>query len=622
MALPDMKLAGPPIVLLEDHVAFAFDEGMSRYAIRLRDGTVRVHRMSDNQEIARFKGDGDRDIFAFTFSPDGRYLASANHPNRSVSVWDVDRKALCLRDPGDVSTEARFSPDSRRVAMGHNDGSLLVYDLTVGQPIKRWHGPAAAANLAYRPDGKQMAVSYHTSPPNCHILDAETGAHLRAIPLDIPVLTAWSPDGKKLVMPGKDDQILIYNAATGERTVALKGASGGGVGAVFDATGTMVISNGWQGRLRLWDAVLGQQILSLTAGGLPICSRDNRIPIWHGRSSFWQIDTAIEYRTLAHASGAHCLSIRRDGRILAAGTGRGVVLWDLARGAELGFLPIGLTWGSNFEASGDLLTNVAAGVWRWPVQVDPTKGEFRVGPPRRLLLPGTAQGIVADRAGRTIATTTHDLAYIAVGDRTLKVGPLDDCRSLSVSSDGQWFATGSWANGGATVWKLPEGTPVVKLVEGSCAVSFSPDGKWLATTSQGTTRLWEVGTWLEGRRIDGDFRYASEDGRLAVFRDSSRNALLVELQSGLILARFESPDQHQVGDANQLGDAILSPDGSSLAVLSADSPPCVHVWDLRAIRRRLAEMGLDWDAPPYPEADSATEGAAARPLRLVVDMGK
>ena len=205
--------------------------------------------------------------------------------------------------------------------------------------------------------------------------------------------------------------------------------------------------------------------------------------------------------------------------------------------------------------------------------------------------------VVADRSGGTIATPAHNLAYLAVGDRTLQVGPLNDCRSLSVSPDGHWLATGNHTTGGATVWKLPEGSRVVKLVEGPTNVEFSPDGKWLATSS-GMTQLWEVGTW-RGEDRSGDYCDASRDGKLAAFKDSSRTALLVELQSGLTLARFESPDQHQVWDAT------LSPDGSRLVVSTAESPACVHVWDLRAIRRRLADMGLDWDAPDYPEDDPA-----------------
>ena len=40
--------------------------------------------------------------------------------------------------------------------------------------------------------------------------------------------------------------------------------------------------------------------------------------------------------------------------------------------------------------------------------------------------------------------------------------------------------------------------------------------------------------------------------------------------------------------------------------------PLVHVWDLRAIRKRLAAMDLDWDAPPYSDDDPA--GPSALPL--------
>ena len=51
--------------------------------------------------------------------------------------------------------------------------------------------------------------------------------------------------------------------------------------------------------------------------------------------------------------------------------------------------------------------------------------------------------------------------------------------------------------------------------------------------------------------------------------------------------------------------ATFSPDGSRLVVTTNDGP-AVHVWDLRAIRRHLAEMGLDWDAPAYSDDDPAS----------------
>ena len=119
----------------------------------------------------------------------------------------------------------------------------------------------------------------------------------------------------------------------------------------------------------------------------------------------YRVDPALEYRTLAHALPPsrrtyHRPSIRRDGRVLAVGTDRGVVLWDLARAKVLAVLPIGDARHLTFEASGDLLTSGPIGVWRWPVRLDPGRGEFRIGPPRPLPLPaGPAGSTRTDRAG-------------------------------------------------------------------------------------------------------------------------------------------------------------------------------------------------------------------------------
>ena len=40
--------------------------------------------------------------------------------------------------------------------------------------------------------------------------------------------------------------------------------------------------------------------------------------------------------------------------------------------------------------------------------------------------------------------------------------------------------------------------------------------------------------------------------------------------------------------------------------MTTNEPPCVHVWNLRAIRGQLAGMGLDWDAPVLPSEDVAS----------------
>ena len=168
--------------------------------------------------------------------------------------------------------------------------------------------------------------------------------------------------------------------------------------------------------------------------------------------------------------------------MLALGTSRGVVLWDIARGTELAFLRSAQAENLLFEASGDLLTSGSIGVRRWPVRLDPDRGEFRIGPPQPLPLPAGSEEIAEDRSGRVVALAGVDTAYVHTPERTFQVGPLDDVRSVAVSPDGEYLATGSHGKTGAEVWRIRDTARVAHLeIEGLVRVEFSPDGRWLLT---------------------------------------------------------------------------------------------------------------------------------------------
>jgi hypothetical protein len=143
MALPDLEQTAPSIRIPEGTVAFAFDAGMTRYALRLRDGTILVRSTGDDRENARFQGRGDREIYIFELSPNGRYLATRHQPDGAVTVWDVDHRAVVVNEQGRFGVyAARFSPDGKRVALGHDRGQLLLYDLPTGRLTSRLPVPA------------------------------------------------------------------------------------------------------------------------------------------------------------------------------------------------------------------------------------------------------------------------------------------------------------------------------------------------------------------------------------------------------------------------------------------------------------------------------------------------
>jgi WD40 repeat protein/tetratricopeptide (TPR) repeat protein len=623
LALPDLSPTGlvihrPPGVAL-----FAFDRTMTRYALRFRDD-VQVRRVGDDQEIARFSAPGVSDVYVLSFSPDGRYLATQHRPGLALTVWDVERRAVVVQDPDSViSRSADFSPDSRGIAIARHDGTILIYDLPSGRPRCCFRVPAPC-EVVFNSDGTQIAVmSTEKNQSSCQILDAQSGQLVRSIPLPRGGRIAWSADGATLSTASDDGKVYLWDAATGSRRAMLVGHTAAGLLAAFHPSGTLLASNGWEDRLWLWDPVLGRPWLSLTNEAWPQFtefSKDGRIVASsEGQLVAYQADPALEYRTVAHASaspiGYADVSVHRDGGLIAVGTDQGVALWDLPRGRELAFLPIGDARHVLFEPSGDLLTSGTLGVWRWHIMLDSDRGELRVGPPSQLELPASLGGISEDRSGRIVAVGNRGTAHVLTPQRPLRIGPLDDSRSVSVSPDGQWLATGSHGGGSARVWRIADAAQVARLeIEGLVGVMFSPDGKWLMTTNR-PCRLWTAGTWREAHQIGGFGLCFAADGRQVLVQDANKIVRLVETETGRTLARFESPDLCSAQWAT------CTPDGSRLVITTNDGP-AVHVWDLRAIRRRLADLGLDWDAPPLPSAESSSGVAEDRPsLKVEVDFG-
>jgi WD40 repeat protein len=185
-------------------------------------------------------------------------------------------------------------------------------------------------------------------------------------------------------------------------------------------------------------------------------------------------------------------------------------------------------------------------------------------------------------------------------DRLIPLGPHTGAYFVAVSPDGQWVATGGQGHpGGAKVWEARTGKLVkdLSVVGPFCRVVFSPDGKCLLTSAGITPqiRVWQVGSWAEvpfKEPLKGASPAFSPDGKLLVVETGTGVARLLDPKTGKEYARLEDPSQDR---ANEFS---FSPDGTKLVSATGDGH-CLHVWDLRAMRRRLAKMGLDWDLPAY-----------------------
>jgi tetratricopeptide (TPR) repeat protein len=206
----------------------------------------------------------------------------------------------------------------------------------------------------------------------------------------------------------------------------------------------------------------------------------------------------------------------------------------------------------------------------------------------------------------------------------VQLGPHPQIARTAISPDGRWVATSTYWGVQSTikVWDAITGQLVRDLPgeghNGDARVAFSPDGRWLVLGTPREYRFHEVGSWQPGRprpRERADASVAplafAPDGSILAILQNPRLVQLIDVARGEELASLVSSDPWRIGHL------AFSPDGSQISAACGDG--VIQVWNLRYLRQQLADLGLDWDLPPYPPPDDEHQ---AKPLEIRVDLGK
>lgn len=149
----------------------------------------------------------NEDVSAVQFSPDGKLLAVVTE-SRIILLSAAKLKpvgAILVRGFNGLHGFT-FSPDSKKVAAGVANSSVLVWNVATGRVERAFKGHIQLVNaVAFSPNGKLLATG--SSDKSVHLWDLAKGAEVRKIPLaDSKEVTGvcFHPDGKKLVSCGKD----------------------------------------------------------------------------------------------------------------------------------------------------------------------------------------------------------------------------------------------------------------------------------------------------------------------------------------------------------------------------------------------------------------------------------
>jgi eukaryotic-like serine/threonine-protein kinase len=649
LALPDFRLdreweGNPP-----GTNGLAFDTRFERYAWSFADEGVRVCRAADHRELFRLPtrpASRASRWLRLSFSPDGRYLAlfystwAAKHP---LEVWDLGADKAATRVPmadalADVTCPPAFAADGRTMFAGLQDGTVARIDLRSGKEAGRLPPGWPAMRLVLNPDGRLLAAT-STGPPGVQIRELPSGRVVRELPQPLGVETmAWQPGGDLLAVGCDDHHIYLWDGRIGDKRGMLIGHRWGIHDLAFDSTGRWLVSFGWDMTLRAWDVSSRRQVLEMkdvrvmnfsSEGGLLVAAllAGRQVRIW----SFHPSD--VHHVLYGHLDNLREVKFSRDGRWLATVQRKGDLrLWDVGSRRQAGSFPdlAGPAWESD---GASLLTFGPKQLLRWPVRPLGPQGAdgIRLGPARAVPgpIPPIREGSAhwCWRGPRDLFVSGWDRSAVALYEvaetiREKWSTKMNQVAYTAASPDGRWVAAGSIDGGsGVAIWEADTGRLAKELPIGDASVAFSPDGRWLYTA---TSRIapegprvcaWRVGTWelQRGQALDRSASTpagltASPDGAVVAVPTSQDGVRLLVAGLSAELATLTAPETGLVGAIQ------FSPDSGMLALAASH---LVHLWDLRHLRRELAEVGLDWDAPPYP----AQPAPAPRPLQVEVDPG-
>jgi serine/threonine protein kinase len=276
-------------------------------------------------------------VTAVAFAKDGQQVLSIG-ADGTLRWWDTSGKLLRTLETGE-SVPSALAVHERHAAVGHQDGSIVLWDVEQGSRVKSLkRNEALIWSVAFAGDANRIVSGGHDWSVTLWDGRREAGPlHLFEGHDNAVQAVAYVPRGPYIVSAGADRTIKLWDGGDYSLVRTYKGHRDFVSSLAVSADGALIASGSFDKTIRIWQAGEGGGYRTLRGhkgrvtavafssdpGLLVSASEDGTARIWD-----WKRSRLV--RTLAGHSGAvKAVAFSPDGRRVAtAGEDGTVRIWD------------------------------------------------------------------------------------------------------------------------------------------------------------------------------------------------------------------------------------------------------------------------------------------------------
>lgn len=244
------------------------------------DGTAGLWDAGDGTPVAVLDGDSQPVVQA-RYSPDGsRAVTIAGGMNkgsdRAGALWDAASAAriATLSHQGLINAFS-FSPDGRHLATAGDDARIKLWDTASGRLLKTLEGHTAAIwSVAFSGNGQRLLSAGQDH--RVLIWDAISGEVLKELS-DLAMGTIYhaefTPDEQRVALATEAGIIWVWTPVS-DALISMKGHQSAVLDLRFLHDGRLLVSSSNDGTLRAWDPIAGTELAVIGAPGNVITSMD------------------------------------------------------------------------------------------------------------------------------------------------------------------------------------------------------------------------------------------------------------------------------------------------------------------------------------------------------------